>query len=1224
MTILTLLQSLLEKRILILDGAMGTMIQKQRLQEEDYRGTEFKNWNIPLKGHNDLLTLTQPELISDIHRQYLLAGADIIEANTFNANAVSLADYGMSDRAYQLSRDGARLAKGAAVAQSEKTPDKPRFAAGILGPTNKTLSISPDVSDPGFRDITFMELAQAYAESTRGLIDGGSDIIMIETIFDTLNAKAAIFAVHEVFAERNISLPIMISGTITDKSGRTLSGQTPAAFLYSVAHGKPLSVGFNCALGADDMRPHLSEIASLTDAAISVHPNAGLPNQFGEYDDSPENMARILKGFADEGLVNIVGGCCGTTPEFISAIAQALEGSAPRKKPVIKKSTTLSGLEPLTITTDSLFVNVGERTNVTGSRKFLRLIKEGKLDEALTIAREQVENGAQIIDINMDEAMIDSKGAMEQFLKIAATEPDIARVPIMIDSSKWEIIEAGLALIQGKSVINSISLKEGEELFISRARRIRQYGAAAVVMAFDEAGQADTFERKLAICRRSYDILTREGFPPEDIIFDPNIFAVGTGIPEHSNYAVDFINAVAAIKKELPGALVSGGVSNVSFSFRGNETVRQAVNSVFLYHAVRAGLDMGIVNPSLITIYDDIPVALRDAVEDLILNRKADATEQLLQMAESFSSEKTEQTTGPDWRQESNDQRIEFALVKGITDFVEADTLEAYNRIGSALGVIEGPLMRGMNRVGDLFGAGKMFLPQVVKSARVMKRAVSVLLPYLEAEKTGGDSRGSGRIVLATVKGDVHDIGKNIVSVVLQCSNYEIIDLGVMVPLEKILATAKEVDADIIGLSGLITPSLDEMVHIAEALSKGDFSIPLILGGATTSEAHTAVKIDPAYSSAVIHVRDASLAAGVCRSLITPALRTEYTAKMKAYYNSIRDKHAQGHKSAEYLSIQEARLHKPLFDWKNFSPSVPRTPGITILRDIDLSLLVPFIDWTFFFFAWEFKGTFPAVLSDPHRGEEATKLYNDARKILDQIISDRSLIAHGAIGLFPAQSSVDDILLYKNEQESAPFETIHTLRQQRKNNNSEPHRALADLVAPQDTAITDYVGLFACTAGIGLEKLVEQYESENDDYNAIMVKVLADRLSEALAEFLHREVRTGYWGYAPDENLTLDEMLKVKYRGIRPAPGYPACPDHTEKETIFRILNAQENCSMTLTESFAMYPAASVCGYYFAHEDATYFGIGKIGQDQVADYAARKGISTEEAEKWLAPNCNYL
>ncbi|NQT26040.1 methionine synthase [candidate division KSB1 bacterium] len=1215
------LSNQLFKGILVLDGAMGTMIQKLELTEADYRGGRFKDHPSEVKGNNDLLSLIQPDAILNIHKAYLEAGADIIETNTFNANSVSLADYHMSELAYEINQTSAKIARQAADELSRLTPKKPRFVAGVLGPTNRTLSISPDVNDPGYRNVTFQSLVDAYTESAQGLIDGGADILLIETSFDTLNAKAAICAIKTLFAQIEKSLPIMISGTITDQSGRTLSGQTPLAFWYSVMHARPISIGFNCALGAEDMRAHLQEISPNADTHISVHPNAGLPNQFGGYDDTPEFMADILSGFAREGLINIVGGCCGTTPDHIRAIAEAVSAIPPRKVPKHHPVTRLSGLEPLTITEDSLFVNVGERTNVTGSLKFARLIKEEKYDEALAVARHQVENGAQIIDINMDEAMLDSEKVMVKFLNLIASEPDISRVPIMLDSSKWSVIEAGLQCIQGKGVVNSISMKEGEDVFIEHARKILNYGAAVIVMAFDEEGQADTYERKVAIVQRSYKILTEQvGFLPDDIIFDPNIFAIGTGIDAHRNYAVDFIRATKTIKGMLPQVHVSGGVSNVSFSFRGNNPVREAINAVFLYHAIQAGLDIGIVNPSMITIFEEIPFELRERVEDVVLNRRDDATDRLIEVADQFASKKSEDLKSLEWREDPVGKRLSHSLVKGITEFIEADTEEAHKVLGSALAVIEGPLMDGMNTVGELFGSGKMFLPQVVKSARVMKRAVAVLEPYLESENATQGGSQKGRILLATVKGDVHDIGKNIVGVVLQCNNYEVVDLGVMVPAQDILAKAREIGADIIGLSGLITPSLEEMANVASEMEREGFKIPVLVGGATTSKAHTAVKIAPQFSGSVIHVRDASLGVGVCQNLLKPNSSEDFQKAIKEEYKSLREEHESGQSARPLISIEEARTNK--LDL-SFAPVKPNIPGLQIFKDHDLSEISKFIDWTFFFKAWELKGRYPHILDDPKVGEEARKLFKDGKAMLEKIISENLLTANAVIGIYPANRLGDDIEIYSDDKRKKTLSVIHNLRQQIKKQDDKPNLSLTDFVAPKSSGVVDYAGGFACTTGIGLEEIVQAYKKANNDYDAIMIQVLTDRLSEAFAEWLHLKVRTEFWGYAPDENLELKDLFSVKYQGIRPAPGYPACPDHSEKYELFKWLDVQNQTGITLTESAAMYPAASVSGYYFAHLESRYFALGKILKDQIEDYARRKGIPMEEVEKWLSPNLGY-
>jgi 5-methyltetrahydrofolate--homocysteine methyltransferase len=1216
-------KAILNERILVLDGAMGTMIQGYRLEEEDFRGERFAGHERPMKGNNDILNLTRPDIIEAIHRDYLEAGADIIETNTFNANAISQSDYGTEHVCYELNAEGARIARKAALAFSSK--QRPRFVTGVLGPTNRTLSLSPDVNNPGYRNVTFDQLVSVYAEAAEGLVDGGVDLIMIETIFDTLNAKAAITALLDTFEKKQREVPIMISGTITDASGRTLSGQTPTAFWYSVAHAKPLSVGLNCSLGAEALYPFLKELSDVADCFVSAHPNAGLPNELGQYDQTAEQMGALVEGYAQDGLVNIVGGCCGSTPAHIRAIATATTNHAPRGIPALPKITRLSGLEPLEIRPESLFVNAGERTNVTGSARFRRLITEGDYETALEVGRDQVENGAQIIDINMDEGMLDSQEVMTTFLKLVAAEPDICRVPIMLDSSRWDVLEAGLKCVQGKGIVNSISLKEGEQEFISHAHTVRRYGAAVIVMAFDEQGQADTLERRKEVCRRSYEILTRTvGMDPWDIIFDPNIFAIGTGIEEHRRYGIDFIEAVKYIKEQLPHALTSGGVSNVSFSFRGNRTVRESINAVFLYHAIQAGLDMGIVNPAQLTVYEEIPRELRDRIEDVVFDRREDATDRLLELADTVMESDAPEKAEAEWRSRPVGERITHALVKGVTAHIEEDTEEARQEAPSALSVIEGPLMDGMNVVGDLFGSGKMFLPQVVKSARVMKKAVAYLLPYIEEEKAAGTAgKGTrGTIILATVKGDVHDIGKNIVAVVLQCNNYEVINLGVMIPWQDILEAARKHEADIIGLSGLITPSLDEMVTVAKEMQRHGFTMPLLIGGATTSKIHTAVKIDPHYEGVVQYVKDASLSVGVCQKLLTE--HDSYRDSVKKEFEAVRQRHQNRAADRQWLSLAKARENRPAVDWSSLNPPVPSALGIREFRNYSLQELSEYIDWTFFFRAWEMDGRYPSILDDPALGTEARKLLNDARALLGRIIEQDTLKAHGVIGFFPANSvDVDDIQLYADESRSGTLEKIHTLRQQMVKPEGRANMALADFVAPGDSGIRDYVGLFAVTAGIGLEKLVQEFEANNDDYNVIMAKVLADRLSEAFAERLHELVRKDIWGYAPEERLALKEKLMVKYQGIRPAPGYPACPDHSEKLPIFRLLEAEERTGIRLTESGAMNPGASVCGYYFWHPESTYFGLGTIGRDQVEDYARRKGIGVGEAEKWLQGVLNY-
>ena len=1223
-TRLTALRNALQQRILILDGGMGTMIQSYKLEEADYRGERFADWPSDVKGNNDLLQLTQTDALSAIQKAYLDAGADIIETNTFNATRISQADYGMQALSYELNVAGARIARQVCDAKTAETPDRPRFVAGVLGPTSRTCSISPDVNDPGYRNVTFDELVENYIESTRGLIEGGADLILIETIFDTLNAKAAIFAVQQVFEEDGIELPIMISGTITDASGRTLSGQTTEAFWNSVRHAKPISIGLNCALGAKDLRPYLEELSNKANTFVSAHPNAGLPNEFGEYDETPEEMAAVIDDFARAGFLNIVGGCCGSTPAHIRAIAETVAKYPPRQIPEIAPACRLSGLEPFTIDRQSLFVNVGERTNITGSAKFARLIREENYTEALEVALQQVEAGAQVIDINMDEGMLDSKAAMVRFLNLIASEPDISRVPIMIDSSKWEVIEAGLKCIQGKGIVNSISMKEGVEQFKQHARLCKRYGAAVVVMAFDEKGQADTEARKTEICQRSYDILVNEvGFPPEDIIFDPNIFAVATGIEEHNNYAVDFINACAYIRDNLPYALSSGGVSNVSFSFRGNNPVREAIHSVFLYYAIRNGLSMGIVNAGQLEIYDEIPPLLRDRVEDVVLNRTAEATEALLAIADQFKGDgSVKEAENEEWRSWPVEKRLEHSLVKGITTWIVEDTELARQACARPIEVIEGPLMAGMNVVGDLFGSGKMFLPQVVKSARVMKQAVAHLIPFIEEEK-GDTPEAKGKILMATVKGDVHDIGKNIVGVVLGCNGYDVVDLGVMVPAEKILQTAIDEKCDIIGLSGLITPSLDEMVHVAREMQRRDFHLPLMIGGATTSKAHTAVKIEPHYQNdAVVYVTDASRAVGVATSLLSKELKSGYVQQVREDYAVVRERTANRSARTEYLSYQQALDNRLQLDWNDYTPPAPRVHGVQLLDNIDLRTLAEYIDWTPFFIAWDLAGKYPRILQDDVVGEAATSLFNDAQALLEKIIREKRLTARALFGFWPAnQVDGDDIQL--RDEQGAPLARLHHLRQQNIKPDGKPNLSLADFVAPENSGKTDYVGGFITTAGIGAEEMAREYEAKGDDYNAIMVKALADRLAEACAEWLHEQVRKTYWGYADDEKLANDDLIREKYRGIRPAPGYPACPDHTEKATLFSLLDPQQQCGVSLTEHFAMYPAASVSGWYFSHPQSQYFAVGKIGRDQVERYSQRKQQELDGVERWLAPNLNY-
>jgi 5-methyltetrahydrofolate--homocysteine methyltransferase len=1224
------LEPLLARRILVLDGAMGTMIQSYRLGEQDYRGDRFAQWRRDLKGNNDLLSLTQPTIVQAIHSAYLDAGADILETNSFNSTAVSMADYGMEELVYELNRASARLAREVADGFEQRYPDTPKYVAGVLGPTNRTASLSPDVNDPGFRNVSFDQLVATYSDAVRGLLDGGADLLLVETIFDTLNAKAALFAIDAHFEATGVRVPIMISGTITDASGRTLSGQTTEAFWNSVAHARPLIVGLNCALGAKALRQYVQELSRVAPVFVSTHPNAGLPNEFGQYDESPEYMADILGEFARSGLVNLVGGCCGTTPAHIKAIAEAVAGLPPRLPASPPPRLRLSGLEPLTIGPESIFVNVGERTNVTGSRKFARLILAGDYNAGLDLARRQVENGAQMIDVNMDEAMLDSQQAMTTFLKLLAAEPDISRVPIVVDSSKWEVIEAGLKCLQGKGVVNSISLKEGEESFIRQASLVRRYGAAVIVMAFDEQGQADTADRKLEICRRAYRILTQTvGFPPEDIIFDPNIFAIATGIEEHNNYAVEYIEATRRIKETLPHVLVSGGLSNVSFAFRGNDPVREAIHSVFLYHAIEAGMDMGIVNAGQLPIYSDIPPDLLERVEDVVLNRRPDATDRLLAIADSVRGQAAAQATDLSWRNAPVTERLTHALVEGIADFIVEDTEEARRQAERPIQVIEGPLMDGMNVVGDLFGAGKMFLPQVVKSARVMKRAVAHLVPYIEAEKQalggGGDGepRSNGKVLLATVKGDVHDIGKNIVGVVLQCNNYEVIDLGVMVPSARILDTARKEQVDIIGLSGLITPSLEEMSFVASELEREGFTIPLLIGGATTSRIHTAVKIEPRYHGPTVHVIDASRAVNVAGNLRSENLRSDFLAGIKAEYQELRAQRGARRAEERRQSIAAARQNRLAIEWGSTAPPEPCFTGVRVVRDYPLAELVPFIDWTPFFQTWELAGHYPAILDDPSVGSAARQLFQDAGLLLERIVRERLLQAHGVFGFFPANSVGDDIELYANADRAQRIEVIHTLRQQMVKPPGRPNLALADFVAPRDSGLADHVGAFAVTAGGGIDALLERFESDHDDYNAILTKALADRLAEAFAERLHQRVRQEFWGYARGEDLDNEGLIKERYQGIRPAPGYPACPDHTEKQTLFDLLGAEKRAGIVLTESFAMLPTASVSGYYFWHPQAQYFGVGKIERDQVEDYARRKGMDVGTAERWLAPNLNY-
>jgi 5-methyltetrahydrofolate--homocysteine methyltransferase len=1276
------IREILKDRILVLDGAMGSLIQQYKLTDADYRGEKFRDFPHEVKGNNDMLSITRPDVIKEIHAKYFEAGADIAETNTFSGTSIAMADYHMEDYVYELNYESAKIAREVADEFTAKNPDKPRFVAGSIGPTNRTLSLSPDVNDPGFRAITFDELVDAYYEQIQGLVDGGADVLLVETIFDTLNAKAALFAIDlyesdkrkgtirplrshsipkqnnekAVLAGKDVKIPVMVSGTITDASGRTLSGQTTEAFLTSVSHIDLLSVGLNCALGADLMRPYVQTLAKEAPFLVSAHPNAGLPNEMGEYDQSPEEMAVIVEDFLQNGFMNIIGGCCGTTPAHIREIAKVAEKYKPREIPAFEPIQKLSGLEPLKITKESNYVNIGERCNVTGSKKFARLIREGNYDEAISVAREQVEGGAQVIDVNLDEGMIDGVEAMKTFLNLLMAEPDIARLPIMIDSSKWEVIEAGLKCVQGKSIVNSISLKEGVEKFKESAEKVKRYGASAVVMAFDETGQADSYERRIEICKRAYDILVNEvNFPPQDIIFDPNILTVATGIEEHNNYAVDFINATRWIKENLPYAKVSGGVSNISFSFRGNEPVREAMHTVFLYYAIEAGMDMGIVNAGQLGVYDDIPKDMLELCEDVILNRRPDATERLVTFADTVKSKGKEQVVDNSWRELPVNKRLEHALVKGLTEYIDIDVEEARQQAEKPLHVIEGPLMDGMNVVGDLFGAGKMFLPQVVKSARVMKKAVAYLLPFIEAEKQGGESSSAGKILMATVKGDVHDIGKNIVGVVLGCNNYEIIDLGVMVPTDKILAEAKKHNVDIIGLSGLITPSLDEMVGVAKEMERQGFKVPLLIGGATTSRIHTAVKIDPHYSGPVIHVLDASKSVPVAGRLMqSDQTHQEIYDEIKNQYANLRTEHASRQKDKNFITIEKARENHVSIDWANFQPVKPKFLGTKVFENYDLAEIAKYIDWTPFFQTWQLHGKYPKIFTDEVVGAEAKKLYDDAQKMLKKVIADKSLQAKAVIGFYPANSDGDDIVLHNFEEyhydlagqgslkgtgyrvlsntavaesgelveNTTSLATLHHLRQQNQKAQNLPNLCLSDFIAPVNSHKEDYIGAFAVTAGIGIEALLEEYEKDHDDYNSIMLKAIADRLAEAFTELMHEKVRKEYWGYVTDESLSNDELISERYQGIRPAPGYPACPDHTEKRTLFDLLEA-EKIGIELTESFAMYPASSVSGWYFSHPESKYFTIGKISKDQVVDYAERKNMSIEEVEKWLSPVLNY-
>jgi 5-methyltetrahydrofolate--homocysteine methyltransferase len=1246
------IKDVLREKILVLDGAMGSLIQQYNLTDADYRGERFKNFPHEVKGNNDLLSITRPDVIKEIHAKYFMAGADIAETNTFSGTSIAMADYHMEDLVFELNYESAKIAREVADEFTAKDPSKPRYVAGSIGPTNRTLSLSPDVNDPGYRAVTFDELVEAYTEQIHGLVEGGADLLLVETIFDTLNAKAALYAIDQYFKQHPSKpyLPVMVSGTITDASGRTLSGQTTEAFLTSVSHMPLLSVGLNCALGADLMRPYVKTLNDKSPFLVSAHPNAGLPNEMGEYDQSPSEMAVIIDDFLANGFLNIIGGCCGTTPAHIQAIAEVASKHKPHVIPEENVNQKLSGLEPLEITELTNFVNVGERCNVTGSKKFARLIREEKFEEAIAVAREQVDGGAQILDINMDEGMIDGVKMMPQFLNLLMAEPDIARLPIMIDSSKWEVIEAGLKCVQGKSVVNSISLKEGEEKFIESANKVKMYGASVVVMAFDETGQADSYERRIEICKRAYDILVDQvGFPAQDIIFDPNILTVATGIEEHNNYAVDFIKATKWIKENLPHAKVSGGVSNISFSFRGNELVREAMHTVFLYHAIKAGMDMGIVNASQLGVYDDIDKTLRDLCEDVLLNRNPESTEKLVAYAETVKSAGKEQVVDDAWRKEPVNKRLEHALIKGLTEFIDEDVEEARQLVERPIQVIEGPLMDGMNVVGDLFGEGKMFLPQVVKSARVMKKAVAYLLPFIEAEKKGGESSSAGKILMATVKGDVHDIGKNIVGVVLACNNYEVIDIGVMVPCDKILAAAKEHNVDIIGLSGLITPSLDEMVYVAKEMERLGFKVPLLIGGATTSRIHTAVKIDPHYSGPVIHVLDASRSVPVAGRLLQSELTSqEIFTEIKAEYAELRTAHAARQQEKNYLSIDQARSKSSGIDWTGFKAKKPSFLGVKYFEDYSLEEIAKYIDWTPFFSTWQLSGKYPRIFDNEVVGKEAKKLFDDAQALLKEIIANKSLQAKAALGFFPANSLGDDIILHDyvekaievacekhgshqqvtyeihtKDESSDKSQWLHHLRQQGQKASTLPNRCLSDFVAPLNSGETDYIGAFAVTTGLGIEALLDKYEKEHDDYNSIMVKALADRLAEAFAELLHERVRREFWGYASEETLSNEDLIAEKYQGIRPAPGYPACPDHTEKKRLFELLDAEKQIGIQLTESYAMYPASAVSGFYFSHPESTYFGLGKIAKDQVTDYAKRKGMSLDDVERWLSPVLNY-
>ncbi len=1218
---------LLHHRILILDGAMGSLVQKYKLSESDFRGERFRDFPHDVKGNIDLLSITRPDIIRQIHLDYLEAGADIIETNTFSSTSISQADYHLEDLVYELNYESARIAVSAADEVTRHDMNKPRFVAGSIGPTNKTASLSPDVNDPGYRAITFDDLVNAYQEQIRGLCDGGVDLLLVETVFDTLNAKAALFACEQHFKETGKRLPVMVSGTITDASGRTLSGQTIGAFLTSLTHGNLLSIGINCALGARDMFPYISELAAKAPFFISAHPNAGLPNQFGGYDDTPEIMVAQIREYLESNTINIIGGCCGTMPDHIRAFADLAAQYQPRRLPANKHLTCLSGLETLQITQESNFINIGERTNVSGSAKFAKLIREEKFEEALTVAREQVDGGAQVLDICMDDAMLDAEECMVRFLHLVMAEPDIAKLPLMIDSSKWSVLEAGLKCVQGKSVVNSISLKEGETVFLDQATKVKQFGAAVVVMAFDEKGQADTFEKRIGVCKRAYELLVNSvGFAPENIIFDPNVLAIGTGIEEHNNYAVDFINTVTWIRKNLPHAKVSGGISNLSFAFRGNNTIREAIHSVFLYHAIKAGLDMGIVNPALLTVYDDLPADLLELVEDVVLNKRPDATERLIAFSDSVKTQDRKDEKTDEWRNSSVEERIHHALIRGIVEYIEQDVLEARTKYPRSLNIIEGPLMDGMSKVGDLFGEGKMFLPQVVKSARVMKKAVAVLQPYIELEKDLNAPDGeysAGKILLATVKGDVHDIGKNIVGVVLSCNNFKVIDLGVMVPTEKIIEAALEHKVDIIGLSGLITPSLEIMSDAARQFEKRGLNKPLLIGGATTSKIHTAVKIEPYYTAPVIHVKDASKSVGVVSSLLSQTLNRDFTEKTRKEYEDLRNTYLSVKEKASYITLEEARKNKLRIDWNRENIFVPKFTGIQTFKDYPLEEIREYISWVFFFVVWQLRGKYPDILSDSRQGEEARKLFADANRMLDQIIKNKSLTAKGVVGIFPANSVGDDIEIYDDTARKTVLARFYNLRNQELKTDSAPNLCLSDFIAPRNSGKTDYMGAFAVTAGLGIEKILDEFKENLDDYQGIMVKALADRLAEAFTELIHLKIRKDLWGYAANEDLSLDDLLLEKYKGIRPAHGYPACPDHSEKETLFRLLQVEQHADIYLTESFSMMPAASVSGLVFANPQSRYFFVGNISPDQVQDYASRKSMATATVESLLASNLNY-